>query len=464
MTLGSSMRPGRARRAAPAGWLELAVPGEHNRRNAATALAALDLVGVSREDAEGALPDFAGAGRRLELRGEQGGVQSTTTMRTIHREVAATPRPARSAGRACAGRSSSRTSTRERGTSRPSWPERLQGRHVAVTRVYAAREQPVEGVDGTLVVEALATEPPGIPSAGCHARRRGPLPRRRARPATWCSRSAQATSNAPARCCSRRSREVRGGVALSRHTTLGTGGPAKAFARPESVDELEEALRLGARATGSRRHHRARLQPARRRRRVRWARAEAGRRARRGARRRRAVLAGGGAATRSSAPRARRRARRPRVRVRDPGHDRRRGLDERRRLRQRLGSDARRGRSSSTTTGARWLTPEGSASVPALRAPPRPGRRARRVPPRAAPEEQIKANVAELQALRKAAQPTNKRTFGSVFKNPEHELSAGRMLEACGLKGHRIGGAQISPRHANFIENADGARQPTPSR
>jgi len=72
--------------------------------------------------------------------------------------------------------------------------------------------------------------------------------------------------------------------------------------------------------------------------------------------------------------------------------------------------------------------------------------------------DEIKAKVAELQALRKAAQPTNKRTFGSVFKNPEHELTAGRMLEACGLKGHRIGGAQISPRHANFIENADGAR------
>ena len=73
------------------------------------------------------------------------------------------------------------------------------------------------------------------------------------------------------------------------------------------------------------------------------------------------------------------------------------------------------------------------------------------------PADEIKATVAKLQALRKAAQPTNKRTFGSVFKNPAHELTAGRMLEACDLKGHRIGGAQISPRHANFIENADGA-------
>ena len=74
------------------------------------------------------------------------------------------------------------------------------------------------------------------------------------------------------------------------------------------------------------------------------------------------------------------------------------------------------------------------------------------------PAAEIKATVAELQAQRKAAQPTNKRTYGSVFKNPDHELSAGKMLEACGLKGHRIGGAQISPRHANFIENADRAR------
>jgi UDP-N-acetylmuramate dehydrogenase len=74
------------------------------------------------------------------------------------------------------------------------------------------------------------------------------------------------------------------------------------------------------------------------------------------------------------------------------------------------------------------------------------------------PPEEIKAEVRDLNRTRKAAQPTNRRTFGSVFKNPEHELTAGRMLEACGLRGHRIGGAQISPKHANFIENADGAR------
>ena len=73
------------------------------------------------------------------------------------------------------------------------------------------------------------------------------------------------------------------------------------------------------------------------------------------------------------------------------------------------------------------------------------------------PPDEIKAKIKELNALRKAAQPTNKRTFGSVFKNPPHELTAGRMLEACGLRGYRVGGAQISPKHANFIENAGDA-------
>jgi UDP-N-acetylenolpyruvoylglucosamine reductase len=73
------------------------------------------------------------------------------------------------------------------------------------------------------------------------------------------------------------------------------------------------------------------------------------------------------------------------------------------------------------------------------------------------PPDEIKAEVTRLIDQRKATQPTNKRTFGSVFKNPPGELGAGRMLELCGLKGYRLGGVMISPKHANFIENAGGA-------
>ena len=74
------------------------------------------------------------------------------------------------------------------------------------------------------------------------------------------------------------------------------------------------------------------------------------------------------------------------------------------------------------------------------------------------PAGAVKARVAELLAQRKATQPTNRRTFGSVFKNPAHAFGAGRLIEECGLKGYQSGGARISPVHANFIENAGGAR------
>jgi len=109
--------------------------------------------------------------------------------------------------------------------------------------------------------------------------------------------------------------------------------------------------------------------------------------------------------------------------------------------------------------GARWRTPA-ELGLRYRRSDLRHGQVIARVEFRLTPRPlaEIKATVAGMQAQRKAAQPTNKRTYGSVFKNPAHELTAGRMLEACGLRGHRIGGAQISPRHANFIENVDGAR------
>ena len=69
----------------------------------------------------------------------------------------------------------------------------------------------------------------------------------------------------------------------------------------------------------------------------------------------------------------------------------------------------------------------------------------------------VKALTAELLARRKASQPTNKRTFGSVFKNPDGSPGAGRMIEQCELKGYAVGGALISTRHANFIENTGAA-------
>jgi UDP-N-acetylenolpyruvoylglucosamine reductase len=248
-------------------------------------------------------------------------------------------------------------------------------------------------------------------------------------------------------------------VPLSRFTTLGTGGPAAAFARPETVEQLQEALQfarerdlppavvgLGSnllvadsgfqglvlKLTGE------------------LARAEV---------RDDLLIAGGGAPNAVALHRARAGGlggfefacaipgtAGGGVRMNAGAY----GGDWAALLERALVVEA---------DGARWLTRE-ELGLRYRRSSLRPGQVVAEVEFRLSPRpaDQIKALVAELQAQRKAAQPTNKRTYGSVFKNPDRELTAGRMVEACGLKGHRIGGAQISPRHANFIENADGAR------
>jgi UDP-N-acetylmuramate--alanine ligase len=144
--------------------LELAVPGEHNRMNAASALAALELAGVSRAQAADALGAFTGAGRRLEARGEAGGVKVVDDYGHHPAELEAALRAARDLA--------------EEGRVLALFQPHLYSRtlHLAgdlaralaladlacVTDIYPAREQPIEGVSGKLVVDRLTEHRPGM--------------------------------------------------------------------------------------------------------------------------------------------------------------------------------------------------------------------------------------------------------------------------------------------------------------
>lgn len=67
-------------------------------------------------------------------------------------------------------------------------------------------------------------------------------------------------------------------------------------------------------------------------------------------------------------------------------------------------------------------------------------------------EQESTRKIKDLLATRLASQPLNYPSGGSTFRNPEGDFAA-RLIEASGLKGYQIGGAQISPKHANFIIN-----------
>jgi UDP-N-acetylmuramate--alanine ligase len=150
----------RAQELEPVGF-ELAVRGEHNRRNAAAALAALELMGVPSEDASAQLSLFEGAGRRLEPRGEAGGVTVLDDYAHHPAELSATVSAVRNGGRVLV-LFQPHLYSRTRHLAHELGAALASADVVAVTEIYRAREEPIEGVSGKLVVDAVAEARPGM--------------------------------------------------------------------------------------------------------------------------------------------------------------------------------------------------------------------------------------------------------------------------------------------------------------
>ncbi len=142
----------------------LALPGEHNRRNAACALVALERIGVTRADIVSVLAEFTGAGRRLERRGEASGVEVYDDYAHHPAEITATLAAARADGRLLV-LFQPHLYSRTRHLASELAAALAAADVVAVTDVYPAREQPVAGVSGKLVVDTVSELRPGMPLA-----------------------------------------------------------------------------------------------------------------------------------------------------------------------------------------------------------------------------------------------------------------------------------------------------------
>ena len=415
------------------------------------------------------LAEFGGVGRRFEARGEAGGVTVVDDYAHHPAELeAAIARRARATPTAACSSSSSRTSTRARGTSRASSARALAAADaVCVTEIYPAREEPVAGRErasssstrsreraardagraGRRPSRTAARSSPPRARPGdvvAHRRRR----RRRPRPCPLLAGGARVTieERRPARAV----HDARHGGPGALVRPAGDARRARAGARagPRSAelpvavvglgsnllvaDEGVDGARAQARAASSRRSRSRR----------------AARRGRRGAanavclHRARAAGLGG-----------------LRVRVRDPRHGRRRRLDERRRLRGRLGGVLERALVVTRTARGWRDAGRARARVPALGARARPGRRARRVPrsqPR--PADEIKATRRRAAGAAQGGAADEPADVRQRVQEPRpRALARAGCSRRAGCRGIAIGGAQISPKHANFIENAGGA-------
>ena len=149
---------------------ELAVPGLHNRRNATAALAALEAAGVARADAAPVLAAFRGVGRRLEQRGKAAGVQVVDDYGHHPAEAAAALEALRGSGGRVLVLFQPHLYSRTRYLAREFGAALAAADVAAVTDIYPAREEPIEGVTGKLIVDALSEARPGMPIGWMPAR------------------------------------------------------------------------------------------------------------------------------------------------------------------------------------------------------------------------------------------------------------------------------------------------------